>query len=59
MTIVEDCGVVSIVSKPTEYCLIIYYQENKIWVVKFDPANIGPNMPWIKLYDDFTTENEL
>ncbi|KAF5321772.1 hypothetical protein D9619_001184 [Psilocybe cf. subviscida] len=33
--------------------------ENKLWVVEFDPDNIGPNMPWIKLQDDWTTENDF
>lgn len=32
------------------------FQQNLLWIANFDENNIGPNIKWIKVVDEFVSE---
>ena len=35
------------------------FQKNLLWIAEFETNNIGPNIQWIKLVNEFEAEYEV
>lgn len=55
MNILKDCSAVRYILL-IPLLVLMLFQQNLLWIANFDKNNIGRNIKWIKIVDEFVSE---
>lgn len=56
MVIYKDCSRVRYILLLIPLLVLMSFQQNLLWIANFDKDNIGPNIKWTKVVDEFVSE---
>ena len=56
MYVCKSCSTVRYILLLIPLLVLMLFQQNLLWIANFDKNNIGPNIEWIKVVDEFVSE---